>query len=440
MRAKTVTTNTTLTINDGIISSDQFSSASVGDVITFSHETSGGTHFKLFYKIGDSDSWAYHKFTGVTYNSDGASDYYTPWINYENTYTINVNSDDLTNMKKYGIWLEDYASVTGVTLTHRETEDASGTTAIWSGSHPLGSWSSLQLTNSDYIINKLANAKIGDVIQVTYTTASDGSILLQNSNITGDLLSTNVSTTSVATTVEYEIASATVLEAIQSAGVGINGQNAIISAVDLLTYFSSYDAVAITVGTEGIATYSNGSKNVQISTCDDLKAYYASAVSEGTVTLTELTCIPASQGVIVKGPEGTYTVKVGGDGWEDLTSKNYLKASNGGETVAASVDGKYHYIFAKKKESSDTPGFYKLTAAHELAAHKAYLETPTDITPAGARVALVFSDEAETTGISASLGEKVEKTSEHIYNLRGMRVTQPQKGLYIKNGKKMIIR
>jgi hypothetical protein len=122
-----------------------------------------------------------------------------------------------------------------------------------------------------------------------------------------------------------------------------------------------------------------------------------------------------------------------------------------GEDKDGKIKNYYRYIFAKKGD--ETPGFYKLGTDysrtkdattvyyHELAAHKAYLETPTDITPgAGARVALVFSDEAETTGISASLGEKAEKASEHIYNLRGMRVTQPQKGLYIKNGKKMIIR
>lgn len=293
-----------------------------------------------------------------------------------------------------------------------------------------------------------ASAKIGDVILFDITVASgwkytevqvkdsEGNAFENSSSYTGNFAD------ETSETFEYEINNAKDLEKIQSAGFRINASNhATIKSIKLLSYADSYDAVSITVGSDGVATYSNSGKNVQISACNALKAYYASAVTTGTVTLTELTgCIPANTGVMVFGEAGTYTVPVGSEGWPSI-STNYLKATGDySAEVAASTSGKFHYIFAKKKESSDEPGFYKLTAAYTLGAHKAYLETTTDITPNNARVALVFSDEAETTGISASLGEKVEKASEHIYNLRGMRVTQPQKGLYIKNGKKMIIR
>ena len=446
--AKTVTTTTTLTIgNDGVISSNQFASASVNDVITFSHATSAGTHFKLFYKIGGSDNWAYHKFTGVTYNSAEASDYYTPWINYENTYTITITSDDLERMKNYGIWLEDYATVTGVTLTHSETEDATNTTSVWTGEVSFGTdWTKKVNEN----IASTSGAKIGDVIQVTFSnaTTNDNAIWICKSNaeeaIKDDVNATwgQTSATSASGTLEFEITDAVILEAVQS-GIMLKGKNATVTAVSLLTYASSYDAVAITVGSDGIATYSNGSKDVQISVCDDLKAYYASAVAKGTVTLTELTgCIPANQGVIIKGAKGTYTVKVGSEGWEDLSNKNYLKPSNGGTTVAASTEGTYHYIFAKKGD--EKPAFYKLTKNHTLAAHKAYLETSTDITPGTSGAPLMLDFGNGTTAIMDVFQDEMKQQQAQednvYYTLQGTRVQNPTKGLYILNGKKIIVK
>lgn len=450
--AKTVTTTTPLTINnDGVISSDQFSSVVVNDVITFSHETSGGTHFKLFYKIGANDGWAYHKFTGVTYNSSGDNDYYTPWINDGDTYTITITPDDLEKMKDYGIWLEDYAGITNVTLTH------SGKTTIWTGSVSFDNWAN-KVTN----IKSTSGAKIGDDIQVTFTdaTTSDNAIWICKSNGEVEISKADntkwgqTSVTNESGTVEFEITDAVTLEAVQS-GIMLKGKNATVTEVSLLTYAESYDAVSITVGSDEIATYSNGNKNVQISACDALKAYYASAVAEGTVTLTELTgCIPASQGVIIKGAEGTYTVPVGGEGWPSITT-NYLKPTGDyGANVAASIEGTYHYIFAKN--NSNKIGFYKLAEDfteggnpyHVMSAHKAYLETTDDITPetSTSRVALVF-DDGETTGIQELENSSIEELNHSgnealkaYYNLNGQRVANPRKGLYVVNGKKVIIK
>lgn len=48
----------------------------------------------------------------------------------------------------------------------------------------------------------------------------------------------------------------------------------------------------------------------------------------------------------------------------------------------------------------------------------------------------------ETTGISdaARLNDNVKMKNDHCYNLAGQRVTQPRKGLYIINGKKVAIK
>ena len=420
------------------LGSSLFTSAVSGDVlrVTFSFTSAGS--MKLCYKVGESDGWNEHEFDGIN-----KSPYFSDTNVKSADFTI--NSTDLSTLQTYGMYVYGFTSstITKIELLHTLTPSSIGENLL------SGNWEVAAGVWENKNFAAQPSAKIGDVILFDITVPSEykysevqvkdseGNDFENNSSYLGNFEN------ETSETFEYEITNAKDLEKIQSAGFRINASNsATIKSIKLLSYDDSYDAVSITVGSEGIATYSDGNKNVQISACDALKAYYASAVTTGTVTLTELTgCIPANTGVMVFGEAGTYTVPVGDEGWPNITT-NYLKPTGDySADVAASTSGTFHYIFAKKNEGSDKPGFYKLTdAAHTLAAHKAYLETPTDITPANARVALVFSDEAETTGISASLGEKAEKTSEHIYNLRGMRVTQPQKGLYIKNGKKMIIR
>jgi hypothetical protein len=45
----------------------------------------------------------------------------------------------------------------------------------------------------------------------------------------------------------------------------------------------------------------------------------------------------------------------------------------------------------------------------------------------------------EGTGISATLMNS-EKVNSDVYNLAGQRVAQPRKGLYIVNGKKVLVK
>jgi len=53
-----------------------------------------------------------------------------------------------------------------------------------------------------------------------------------------------------------------------------------------------------------------------------------------------------------------------------------------------------------------------------------------------ARIALSFDD--ETTGIATV--ENASVLNENYYNLNGQRIVAPQKGLYIVNGKKVVIK
>ena len=58
---------------------------------------------------------------------------------------------------------------------------------------------------------------------------------------------------------------------------------------------------------------------------------------------------------------------------------------------------------------------------------------------AEAREFSIFTDD-ETTGISSMQAEPAQMFDNQYYNLNGQRISQPAKGLYIKNGKKYIIK
>lgn len=189
--------------------------------------------------------------------------------------------------------------------------------------------------------------------------------------------------------------------------------------------------VKVIIGSTGYATFSSGSA-LDFSSISDFTAYVAAeAPTSSTITLTSVESAPANTGLILKGTPGTYWVPTTGSP-ASVTSQ--FTASVDATNIAASTDGAYRYIFAK--DASDNVGFFKLTSDHTLAANKAYLETSADVAPAGARVALIFDDDT-TNGIidmNHTMNDGI------YYNMNGMRIERPAKGLFIRNGKKIIIK
>lgn len=168
-------------------------------------------------------------------------------------------------------------------------------------------------------------------------------------------------------------------------------------------------------------------------------AYYASNAEGGKVTLTSTNGkVPAGTGLMIKGKAGeTFTISaVAASETTDISASNLLKGQTTTGNVAASTGGTYHYVFGFKTADPSEYGFYNLTAATEVAASKAYLETTTAIN--AARLVLVFDDE-NVTGIQQAVKSE-ELKDKSYYNLNGQRVAQPTKGLYIMNGKKVIIK
>ena len=156
-----------------------------------------------------------------------------------------------------------------------------------------------------------------------------------------------------------------------------------------------------------------------------LTAYQVTSIAADKVTLTQVTeAVAAGTGLILKGTGGeTYDIPVVASG-TDISATNKLKAA----VTATAVDANAAYVLYKDE-------FRKATNASSVPAGKAYL-LATDV-PAEAR-SLTFNF-GDATGISA-IAKSQEPNANGYYNLAGQRVAQPTKGLYIQDGKKVIIK
>lgn len=96
----------------------------------------------------------------------------------------------------------------------------------------------------------------------------------------------------------------------------------------------------------------------------------------------------------------------------------------------------YGFGFTKIDKTSDVNGVPRYMPAKSL-----YIvgKDGSDVISAARNLTIVFADEeTNTTGIETV--ETAEQNSDAIYNLNGVRVNGAQKGIYIKNGKKYIVK
>lgn len=397
-------------------------------------------------------------------------------------------------MKKFTLLLVLLLGITGVNA--EET-----TVVVWNGTATdLAPWKSAEEGEKTLGVSygsrgELGNAYMKDVIKISFTMkVGESSYEIRLADPDGwhdmDGTTSNPAYASGTQIYTYTIENVYNLDVIQKRGILLRGNNVTITKVELTKVDDRYNALPIVIGKAGMATWSSNQHHKVIG--DNVTVYYASAANEGNVTLTPITetgkenTIWGYQGYIVKGPQGVYEAKVIAESEASYPSDNLLVGADGGAKVfrsaftdyvftegdfwyggnevvkAAQVEKikeKYRYIFAQKE--SDDPAFYKLAEDysrtkdettvyyHDLGANKAYLETSTDIKPAqsgSSRIALVF-DDGETTGIQELENSSIEELNHSgnealkaYYNLNGQRVTNPRKGLYVVNGKKVIIK
>ena len=153
-------------------------------------------------------------------------------------------------------------------------------------------------------------------------------------------------------------------------------------------------------------------------------AYKVSSLSASSVTLEQVTeAVAPGTGLILSGTAGTYCIPVVASG-TDISATNKLKAA------VTAYDCTANEVYILKGGE-----FHLVNAASTVPAGKAYL-LASDF-PGGAP-SLNFVFGGETTGINSV--ETHEAQNGAFYNLNGQRVAAPGKGLYIVNGKKVIIK
>ena len=155
-------------------------------------------------------------------------------------------------------------------------------------------------------------------------------------------------------------------------------------------------------------------------------AYMVTGASDNTLTLAPVTgTIPANTGLLISGTAAANVNIPTVAGSTTTTTSNKLKPG-----TDATISGADKYVLVKRNNKA---AFASIASQEPtIAKGKAYL----DLSGVSARELLFFDN--ETTGI-----DEVKSVGLHdgaIYNLNGARVIKPSKGLYIMNGKKVIIK
>lgn len=203
------------------------------------------------------------------------------------------------------------------------------------------------------------------------------------------------------------------------------------------------------------ATFSNPTNDVTLSVPSDrtLNVYNAT-VSGGKMTLTERNSqVAKDEGVLLK-TDGEY-VNAKANETNELakasSDENHLVATPAeAQTVTAETGCKLYRLTYNNATTKERLGFYLSNDGISLKATpgKAYLQVSENEAkdPSSAALArsFVFGGGNETTGIDGItiMGTDVQRhgTIEGIFDLQGRKISNPTKGIYIKNNKKVIIK
>ena len=160
----------------------------------------------------------------------------------------------------------------------------------------------------------------------------------------------------------------------------------------------------------------------------DVEAYTVTEIKNGYVTLTEVEgVLPANTGVLVNAAQGNYTFNYAAEATANVEG-NLLEG-----TVAATEIGAEAYVLSIV---DGNVGLYKAQMAGGVwlnNANKAYL--PASATNGAASYSFRFGE--GTTGIE---NVEVENASNVIYDLTGRQVNAVERGIYIINGKKVLVK
>lgn len=200
-------------------------------------------------------------------------------------------------------------------------------------------------------------------------------------------------------------------------------------------------------------------------TDDALKAFYISGITDNVGENTAYaTAVEASDNnnAIIKGGEGTILVYQGAANTEkaiplfktDVNTaapaevSNELIGSTEDNTAVDFQNGYYNYVLSYGGSGAGGTeygvGFYRYRGT-TIGANKAYMQVKTEYvdpngTAAAKSIRLVFDDDDDDISGIVNVHDADTPNDGYYYHLNGVRVMNPAKGVYIKNGKKIVIK
>ena len=411
------------------------------------------------YKIRDYGTWDSFQFPATGLGNKSFS------VAEDGIYTLTFTADISTGAVTVGkTRTADYANV--VTLVNVAGWDKDNVYAYaWTGDEENAAWPGLQ-------INKVGTFQGYDVFAYSYETKHDKIIFNNNSAQTADLTFTdgeqysngtiqpyysvtytnpgswsnvyaytwttkggsdeNAAWPGIAMTpteAGYVYAFHTDGDAPTKIIFNDNGSN----QTDNLKFYNgltySFDAkgstVPVTISSAGYATYASAAT---LNFAESGITAYRATESDGTVTFSEQSWVPAGTGLLLKAEPGTYNVPTATSDDEDYAVSSALV----GVVKATRIDDAGIFVLMN---GASGVGFYKTTSAFTVGANTAYIPA----LPVASRFIAINGVE-EVTGVRSLTPSPSPKGDGSIYNLGGQRISLPTKGLYIVNGKKVSIK
>lgn len=161
-----------------------------------------------------------------------------------------------------------------------------------------------------------------------------------------------------------------------------------------------------------------------------LTAFIVTSCSNSSMRLEPVTKVPANTGLILKGVAGSeniYSLETTEDEALDDVSENLL-TSNATGTYTVETNN----VYVLSNLDNGQAGFYRAEEGIHVGKYKSFLVLSTTFQSN----ALAFYE--GTTGIDAT--KKDQMTIRDVYDLQGRRVSCPDKGIYVINGRKVIVK
>ncbi len=194
---------------------------------------------------------------------------------------------------------------------------------------------------------------------------------------------------------------------------------------------SNPDNIDIYVSAAGLATYASNF-DLDYSNVTGLEAYIAKNGENSTITLEQVNKVPAGTGVLLRATAGgtSFNVPVASGTMDDVEGNLFVRGTGVAVASVVTVNSatKYNYIL---NVVNNKLGFYKANN-QMVATNRAYLQTSV---AAEARVDINFGENSGIVTVS-----REATANNRYYDLQGRSVMQPTKGLYIVNGKKVVVK